>query len=289
MQFFKVTQINVPLPGHKPCTRQIRGGTVHKKAELWFKAISANKIQTALYWCTPQLQSFVQRPHQRQNQTRYPGKGSILPSNWNTQEKMAHFGAQKPSSPSAREAASLKVSIKQGFYLKMYCPHSPLYTLKASMLQTLTVPEPCVALHCSVSVRPPYTEITSRWEDSSLMWTLEEFQVLGKQKLQDQQTLCQAMACHHWSIPTRTFLAYCCSLEKDMLLQLPLHHRAVKISAFPGILLGIKLNIVERALLIMLWFLRQIPKSSRSQIITLKQHYDSEAEVIYLGLIFFTA
>lgn len=33
MQFFKVTQINVPLPGDKPCTKQIRGGTVHKKAE----------------------------------------------------------------------------------------------------------------------------------------------------------------------------------------------------------------------------------------------------------------
>lgn len=171
----------------------------------------------------------------------------------------------------------------------MYCPHSPLYTLKASMLQTLTVPEPCVALHCSVSVWPPDTEITSRWEDSSLMSTLEEFQVLGKQKLQDQQTLCQVMSCHHWSIPTWTFLAYYCSLEKDMLLHLPLHPRAVKISAFPGILLGIKLNIVERPLLIMLWFWRQIPKSSRSQIIILKQHYDSEAEVIYLGLILFTA
>lgn len=65
--------------------------------------------------------------------TRYPGKGSILPSNWNTQEQMASFGAHKPFSPSAREAASLKVSIKQEFYLKMYCPHSPLYTVKVSL------------------------------------------------------------------------------------------------------------------------------------------------------------
>lgn len=104
--------------------------------------------------------------------TRYPGKGSILPSNWNTQEKMASFGAHKPFSPSATEVASLKVSIKKGFYLQMYCPHSPLYTLKTSMLQTLTVPEPYVALHRSVSIWPsaPHTEITStpnssRWED----------------------------------------------------------------------------------------------------------------------------
>lgn len=108
---------------------------------------------------------------------------------------MVDFGTHTPFSPAATEAASLKVSIKQGFYLKMCCPHSPLYTLKASMLQTLTVPEPCVALHCSVSVRPPYTEITStpnssRWEHSSLMSALEEFHVLGKQKLQDQKTLC---------------------------------------------------------------------------------------------------
>lgn len=35
-QFFKVTQINAPLPGDKPCTREIRGGTVHTKAESWF-------------------------------------------------------------------------------------------------------------------------------------------------------------------------------------------------------------------------------------------------------------
>lgn len=84
------------------------------------------------------------------------------------------------------------------------------------------------------------------------MSTLEEFQVLGEQKLQDQQTLCQVMSCHHWSIPTWTFLAYYCSLEKDMLLHLPLHHTAVKISAFPEILLGTKLNIVERAFLVIL-------------------------------------
>lgn len=90
----------------------------------------------------------------------------------------------------------------------------------------LTVPEPCVALYCSMSTWPraPYrhTEITStpntsRWGDSSLMPTLEDLQVLGKQKLQDQQTLCQVMCCHHWSIPTWIFLAYYCSLEKDML------------------------------------------------------------------------
>lgn len=65
--------------------------------------------------------------------TRYTGKESILPNNWNSQEKMASFGAHKPFSPSATEAASLKVSIKQGFYLKMYCPHSPLYTLKEAV------------------------------------------------------------------------------------------------------------------------------------------------------------
>lgn len=83
------------------------------------------------------------------------------------------------------------------------------------------------------------------------MSTLEELQVLGKQKLQDQQTLCQVMCCHHWSIPTWIFLAYYCSLEKDK-LHFSLHHTAVKISAFPGILLSIKLSIAERALLIML-------------------------------------
>lgn len=83
------------------------------------------------------------------------------------------------------------------------------------------------------------------------MSTLEELQVLGKQKLQDQQTLCQVMCCHHWSIPTRIFLAYYCSLEKDT-LHFSLHHTAVKISAFPGILLSTKRSIAERALLITL-------------------------------------
>lgn len=174
---------------------------------------------------------------------------------------MASFGACKLFSPSATEAASLKVSINQGFYLKMQSPHSPLYTLKASMLQTLTVPQPSVALHCSVSTWPsaPYTEITSipnssRWEDSSLMSTLEELQALGKQKLQDQQTFCQVMCCHHWSTPTFQLLQ---SGERHA-LSTSCCITAVKISAFPGILLGMKLNIFERALRVILWFWRQI-------------------------------
>lgn len=129
------------------------------------------------------------------------------------------------------------------------------------MLQTLTVPEPCVALHCSVNIWPsaPYTEITSthnssRWEDSSLMSTLEELQALGKQKLQDQQTFCQVMCCHHWSIPTFQLLQ---SGERHA-LSTSCCITAIKISAFPGILLGMKLSIFERALLILLWFWRQI-------------------------------
>lgn len=150
MQFFEVTQINVPLLGQKPCTRQIRGGTVHKKAELWFKALTENKTQTAMYWCTPQLQSFVQRPPQRPNQSQVLWEREHLTKQLQYSGKKWHILGHRPFCPSATEAASLKVSIKQGFYLKMYCSHPTLCYLKASMLQTLTVPEPCVALHCSM-------------------------------------------------------------------------------------------------------------------------------------------
>lgn len=126
--------------------------------------------------------------------------------------KKWHILGHRPFCPSATEAASLKVSIKQGFYLKMYCSHSPLWCYKPWL--SLSPVWPCTAL----CVWPPYTEITStlsssRREHSSLMSTLEKFQVLGKQKLQDQQSLCQVMSCH-WSIPTWTFLAYYCSLER---------------------------------------------------------------------------
>lgn len=67
-----------------------------------------------------------------------------------------------------------------------------------------------------------HTEITStpnspRWEDSLLISTLEELQPLGKQRLQDQPALCQVVCRHHWSVPTRVFLAYYCSLEGDVL------------------------------------------------------------------------
>lgn len=157
--------------------------------------------------------------------TRYPGKRSILLNNWNTQEKMAIFGAHKPFSPSATEAARLKVSIKQGFYLKMYCPHSPLHTLKEAMLQTLTAPEPCVLctavwaqgqVHLTQKLLLPPALLDGKTHYWCQVW--KSFQeVLGKQKLQHQQTLCQVMGCHHWAIPTWIFLAYYCSLEENML------------------------------------------------------------------------
>lgn len=100
--------------------------------------------------------------------TRYPGKGSILPSNWNTQEKMADFGAQKPSSPSAIEAASLKVSIKQGFTWK------------------------CTAhtLHCTLWKRPCYKP----WLSLSPVWPSTAVWVYGHLT----QKLLLDGKIHHW-------------------------------------------------------------------------------------------
>lgn len=86
------------------------------------------------------------------------------------------------------------------------------------------------------------------------MPALEELQVLGKQKLQDQQTLCQVMCCHHWSIPTQIFLADYKSLESP---PLSASHSCQNlcVSWDPS---GYKTEYFWEALLIILWFWRQI-------------------------------
>lgn len=187
------------------------------------------------------------------------GKGTSYQATEILRKKMASFGAHKPFFPSATEAANLKVSIKQGFYLETHCPHSPLYTWKPPCYKpwlSLSPVWPCTAVWAYGQVH-----LTQNYPQLLLMGRLITDANLGRASGSWQTEAARPTnilpsdvlpPLVHSNTPATAVWRMACSLH------LSLHHTAVKISAFPGILLGMKLNIVERVLLIIWWFWRQI-------------------------------